>query len=122
MAVTKTLIKTRSAEEASTAKLASYLNAELVRDNDKCMFVTLFLGRLDVATGELVYTNAGHEPPCLRHSDGAVELLAERHGPLVGTAPGIVYRETRRRLDPGDLLVAYTAGVTEAPHASSRLF
>src|SRR4029450_5578206 len=58
MAVTKTLIKTRNAEEASTAKLASYLNAELARDNDKCMFVTLFLARLNLTTGELVYTNA----------------------------------------------------------------
>ena len=122
MAVTKTLIKTRSAEEASTAKLASYLNAELARDNDACMFVTLFLGRLDVATGELVYTNAGHEPPCLRHATGGVEVLAERHGPLVGAAPGLVYRESRRRLTPGDLLVVYTDGVTEAQDTGGRLF
>jgi phosphoserine phosphatase RsbU/P len=122
MAVTKTLIKTRSAEEASTAKLASYLSAELARDNDKCMFVTLFLGRLNVATGELVYTNAGHEPPCLRHASGALEVLAERHGPLVGAAPGLVYRESRRWLAPGDLLVVYTDGVSEAQDAGGRLF
>jgi len=122
MAVAKTLIKTRSAEEASTAKLASRLNAELGRDNDKCMFVTLFLGRLDVATGELVYTNAGHEPPCLRHASGALELLAERHGPLVGAAPGLVYRESRRWLAPGDLLVVYTDGVSEAQDPDGRLF
>jgi len=122
MAVTKTLIKTRSADEASTAKLASYLNAELARDNDKCMFVTLFLGRLNVATGELVYTNAGHEPPCLRHASGALEMLAERHGPLVGAAPGLVYRESRRRLAPGDLLVVFTDGVSEAQDVDGRLF
>jgi sigma-B regulation protein RsbU (phosphoserine phosphatase) len=122
MAVTKTLIKTRSAEEASTAKLASYLNAELAHDNDKCMFVTLFLGRLNVGTGELVYTNAGHEPPCLRHASGALEVLAERHGPLVGAAPGLVYRESRRWLAPGDLLVVYTDGVSEAQDPDGRLF
>jgi phosphoserine phosphatase RsbU/P len=122
MAVTKTLIKTRNAEEASTAKLASYLNAELARDNDKCMFVTLFLARLNVATGELVYTNAGHEPPYLRHASGALEVLAERHGPLVGAAPGLVYRESRRRLGPGDLVVVFTDGVSEAQDADGRLF
>jgi sigma-B regulation protein RsbU (phosphoserine phosphatase) len=122
MAVTKTLIRTRSAEEASTAKVATYLNAQLARDNDKCMFATLFLGRLNVATGELVYTNAGHEPPCLRHAGGALEVLAERHGPLVGAAPGLVYRESRRRLAPGDLLVVYTDGVSEAQDAGGRLF
>src|SRR5215813_11019714 len=122
MAVAKTLIRTRSAEEASTAKLASYLNAELGRDNDGCMFVTLFLGRLDVGTGELVYTNAGHEPPCLHHAGGAVEMLAERHGPLAGAAPGLAYGETRRRLAAGDLLVVYTDGVTEAQDAGGRLF
>src|SRR5262249_5135931 len=112
MAVTKTLIKTRSAEEASTAKLASYLNSELARYNAKCILFTLFLDRLHVATGELVHPNAGHEPPCLRHATGGVEVLAERHGPLVGAAPGLVYRESRRRLTPGDLLVVYTDGVT----------
>src|SRR5215467_902656 len=122
MAVAKTLIRTRSMEETSTAKLASYLNAELGRDNDGCMFVTLFLGRLDVGTGELVYTNAGHEPPCLHHAGGVVEMLAERHGPLAGAAPGLVYGETRRRLAAGDLLVVYTDGVTEAQDAGGRLF
>ena len=122
MAVAKTLIRTRSMEETSTGKLASYLNAELGRDNDGCMFVTLFLGRLDVSTGELVYTNAGHEPPCLHHAGGAVEMLAECHGPLAGAAPGLVYGETRRRLAAGDLLVVYTDGVTEAQDAGGRLF
>ena len=122
MAVAKTLIRTRSAEEASTAKLTSYLNTALGRDNDGCMFVTLFLGRLDVSTGELVYTNAGHEPPCLHHAGGAVEMLAERHGPLAGAAPGLAYGETRRRLAAGDLLVVYTDGVTEAQDAGGHLF
>jgi phosphoserine phosphatase RsbU/P len=122
MAVAKTLIRARSVEETSTAKLASYLNTELGRDNDGCMFVTLFLGRLDVKSGELVYTNAGHEPPCLHHAGGAVEMLAERHGPLAGATPGIVYRETHRRLAAGDLLVVYTDGVSEAQDAGGRLF
>jgi sigma-B regulation protein RsbU (phosphoserine phosphatase) len=122
MAVTKTLIKARSAGEASTATIAGYLNAELGRDNEKCMFVTLFLGRLDVTTGELVYTNAGHDPPYLRHADGSLRALTERHGPLVGVAPAVVYGESLRQLGPGDLLVVYTDGVTEARDADGEFF
>jgi sigma-B regulation protein RsbU (phosphoserine phosphatase) len=122
MAVAKTLIKTRSAEEESTAKIADYLNAELSRDNEKCMFVTLFLGRLDVTTGELVYTNAGHDPPFVHQADGSLQLLTERHGPLVGVAPNIVYRESRWHLGPGDLLVVYTDGVTEAQDGRGQFF
>ena len=122
MAVTKTLIRARSAEELSTANIAGYLNAELGRDNEKCMFVTLFLGRLDVGTGELVFTNAGHDPPYVRRADGSLERLVERHGPLVGVAPGVAYRESRRQLGPGDLLVVYTDGVTEARDAGGQLF
>jgi sigma-B regulation protein RsbU (phosphoserine phosphatase) len=122
MAVAKTLIRARSAQEPSTAKIADYLNAELSRDNEKCMFVTLFMGRLDVTTGELLYTNAGHDPPYLHHADGSLQPLAERHGPLVGVAANVVYRESRCHLGPGDLLVVYTDGVTEAQDARGRFF
>jgi phosphoserine phosphatase RsbU/P len=122
MAVAKTLIRARSAQEPSTAKIADYLNGELSRDNEKCMFVTLFMGRLDVTTGELVYTNAGHDPPYVRQADGTLQPLAERHGPLVGVAANVVFRESRCHLGPRDLLVVYTDGVTEAQDAGSRFF
>src|SRR5262249_22599810 len=114
MAMTKTLLKANSAEEPSTARLVGYLNTELARDNAKCMFVTLFLGPLDVRTGELVYTNAGHEAPYVCRSDGAVERIADRHGPFAGVLTEAVYGESRSRLGPGDVLIAYTDGVTEA--------
>ena len=122
MAVTKTLMKVRTTDDPSPASVVTYLNAELGRDNDRCMFVTLFAGRLDVTTGELVYTNAGHEAPYVRGAGGWVRRLEERHGPLAGVAPGIVYGESRRRLAPGDLLVVYTDGVTDAQAASGRVF
>jgi len=122
MAVAKTLIRTRSNQEPSTARLVSYVNAELSRDNAKCMFVTLFAGRLDTTTGELVYTNAGHEPPYLRQARGSLRRLEERHGPMVGAAPGIVYRESRCQLGPGDLLVVYTDGVSEATNVDGGFF
>jgi len=122
MAVAKTLIKARSAQEPSPAKIADYLNAELSRHNEQCMFVTLFMGRLDVTTGELVYTNAGHDPPYVHQADRSLQPLPERHGPLVGVAPSVVYRESRCHLGAGDLLVVYTDGVTEAQDAGGQLF
>ncbi|MCZ6484110.1 MAG: SpoIIE family protein phosphatase, partial [Acidobacteria bacterium] len=66
MAVTKTLIKSRTGEDCSTASILTHINDELSKDNSSCMFVTLFAGILDVTTGEFIYTNAGHNPPYLR--------------------------------------------------------
>jgi anti-anti-sigma factor len=100
----------------------TYLNAELNRDNDKCMFVTLFAGRLDTTTGDLVYTNAGHDAPYVRGADGSLRRLGERHGPLAGVAPHVVYGESCRRLAPGDVLVVFTDGVTEARDSGARFF
>jgi phosphoserine phosphatase RsbU/P len=69
-----------------------------------------------------LYTNAGHDPPYVRQADGSLQPLAERHGPLVGVAANAVYRESRCHLGPGDLLVVYTDGVTEAQDADGRFF
>jgi sigma-B regulation protein RsbU (phosphoserine phosphatase) len=122
MAMAKTLIRARAADDPWPASLVTYLNAELARDNDKCMFVTLFAGRLDTTNGDLVYTSAGHDPPYLRGIEGSIQRLEERHGPLAGVTPGIVYGDSRRRLAPGDLLVVFTDGVTEARDVSGGFF
>jgi anti-anti-sigma factor len=122
MAMAKTLIRARSADDPSPAGLVTYLNAELARDNATCMFVTLFAGRLDTTSGELVYTSAGHDPPYLRGVDGSLQRLEERHGPLAGVTPDLVYGESRRRLLAGDVLVVFTDGVTEARDIGGRFF
>jgi phosphoserine phosphatase RsbU/P len=72
MAAAKTLIRARSADDPSPASLVTYVNAELARDNDACMFVTLFAGQLDTTNGDLVYTNADHDPPYVRGFDGSL--------------------------------------------------
>jgi len=122
MAAARTLIRARSADDQSPASLVTYINSELARDNDSCMFVTLFAGRLDTRSGDLLYTNAGHDPPYVRGGDGSLQRLEERHGPLTGAAPGVVYGQTRRRLVPGATLVVFTDGVTEARDATANLF
>ena len=78
-------------------------------------FVTLFYGVLDTRTGELTYANAGHEPPLLRMAGGgAVCPLPDCDGLALGAMSGVPYEECRTALAPGDLLLLYTDGLTEA--------
>ncbi len=122
MAMAKTLIKSRAADDRSTASILTHVNDELSVDNPNCMFVTIFSGILNIRTGELLYTNAGHNPPYIKRKDGALQCLDERHGPVVGAVEGMVYGEGRDTMAPGDLLLLYTDGVTEAMDVEDRLF
>jgi sigma-B regulation protein RsbU (phosphoserine phosphatase) len=86
------------------------------------MFVTIFLGILNIRTGHLIYTNAGHNPPYLKRRDGALQRLDTRHGPVIGAMNGMVYEEGADTLGPGDLLFMYTDGVTEEMNVDEQLF
>jgi PAS domain S-box-containing protein len=122
MAMAKTLIKSRAGDDRSIASILTHVNDELSADNQACMFVTVFAGILNIRSGELVYTNAGHNPPYIRKKDGTLRRLDQRHGPAIGAMEGMVYKEERDRLQPGDLLFLYTDGVTEAIDTENHLF
>ncbi len=122
MAVTKTLIKSRATDDASTASIVTHVNDELSRDNPNGMFVTLFIAILNIRSGEFDYTNAGHNPPYLVRTDGPSEALADRHGPVVAAVEGMFYRTGTKVLRPGDLLYMYTDGVTEEMDVDGQLF
>ena len=122
MAVTKTLIKSRAANDLSPASILSHVNTELSQRNESCMFVTVFLSILDLRTGELTYSNAGHNPPFIQRSDGELLRVDQRHGPIVGAVEGIAYREDAVTLAPGELVFLYTDGVTEAMDVDGTLF
>jgi sigma-B regulation protein RsbU (phosphoserine phosphatase) len=122
MAMAKTLIKSRAGADRSIASILTHVNDELSVDNQACMFVTVFAGILNIRSGELVYTNAGHNPPYLRRKDGTLQRLDQRHGPAIGAMEGMVYKEERDTLEPGDLLFLYTDGVTEAIDTEDHLF
>jgi PAS domain S-box-containing protein len=122
MAVTKTLMKSRAMDDLSTASILTHVNDELSRENDSSMFVTVFLAILDITTGTLTYTNAGHNPPYIRRADGELVRLDKRHGPVVAAMEGITYSETKDRLNEGDLILLYTDGVTEAMNPTRELF
>lgn len=122
MAVAKTLIKSRAMDDSSPASILTYVNNELARDNEACMFVTAFIVILNVNTGEFVYTNASHNPPYIKREHGGLERLDERHGPIVGGMENMVYLEETGQLFQGDMILLYTDGVTEAMDINEALF
>jgi len=122
MAMTKIMVKTRAASDPSPASIVTHVNDALSVDNDSCMFVTLYLGILNLRDGTLVTTNAGHNPPLLKRRDGEFEWLMTQDGPMVGPMAGIVFKENTMQLEPGDELFLYTDGVTEADNRRRELF
>lgn len=124
MAVTKTLIKSfaRDKQDVSPEAILGHVNEELSTDNDACMFVTLFCGVLHTLTGEVLYANAGHNPPLLVRRDGNVSWLPKARALMAGPMPGIRYSLERLVLEPGDTLFLYTDGVTEAMNPAEELF
>lgn len=122
MAMTKIMVKTRAASDPSPASIVTHVNDALSAENDSCMFVTLYLGILNLRDGTLVTTNAGHNPPLLKRANGAFEWLTAQDGPLVGPMAGIAFKESTIQLEPGDELFLYTDGVTEADNRRRELF
>ena len=122
MAMAKTLIKARASSDPSTASIVTHVNDELSKDNEGCLFVTLFVCILNVRTGELLTTNAGHNPPLLKHVDGSITVLSRRDGLVVAAMEGIAYSEQCIQLQKGDTLLLYTDGVTEADNINEEFF
>jgi sigma-B regulation protein RsbU (phosphoserine phosphatase) len=122
MAVTQTMIKSRSADDYSSASIMTYINNELSKGNDASMFVTVFLGVCDMHTGEITYTNAGHNPPYIKRKDGSVTILDSRHGLVVGAMEDVDYGEDKVTVDPGDMIFVFTDGVTESMNPNQEIF
>lgn len=116
------LLQTAASIVGSTATALKTANDALSRDNDALVFTTAFVAILDLHTGELSYTNAGHNKPLLRRADGRVETLSGAHGVLMGVTEGFNYDESSVIVEPGDTLLLYTDGVTEAHAPDDSLF
>ncbi|MBU3665553.1 MAG: GAF domain-containing protein [Chthoniobacterales bacterium] len=120
MAMTRTLLRAVARPGLSPLEILARLNAELCRDNEACLFVTMILGIADVDSGGVVCGLGGHNPPVLV-SAGAAEFAPVGGAPL-GLDPGVKFAEWRPALDRGDVLLVYTDGVTEALDESGNLF
>lgn len=122
MAMAKTLIKSRASSDLSTASIVTHVNDELSKNNEGCLFVTLFVCVFNVRTGVLLTTNAGHSPPFIKHADNSITTLQARDGLVVAAMEGIAYKENRIQLKAGDTLLLFTDGITEADNTKKELF
>ena len=122
MAMAKTLIKSTAAGKTAPAVIVRMVNRDLAADNPFVMFVTLFLGILDIKTGTLSYCNGGHNPPFLRHFNGEISPLASTHGLALGVSEDFAYTSSQIDLQSRDVLFVYTDGVTEAMDPQGVLF
>ncbi|MDP3428688.1 MAG: PP2C family protein-serine/threonine phosphatase, partial [Humidesulfovibrio sp.] len=97
-------------------------NNGLAEDNESCMFVTVFCAVLDFASGEVHYASAGHNPPVLLRANAAPLYLPTHGDPVAGAMTGVEFATDTLTLNPGDALVLYTDGVTEAMNPAQELY
>ena len=122
MVIAKTLIKNHAQNRETPGSVFTQTNAQLCEGNDAGLFVTAWMGVLEISTGKFVYVNAGHNPPLLKHAGGGYEWLKSRPGFVLAGMEGIRYRENSLQMEPGDCLYLYTDGVTEATNEKQELF
>lgn len=123
MAVTRSLIRMVSVRESRPVNIVSSLNNSMADMNDTSMFVTLFVGVLDLPTGRLRYCNAGHNAPLIaRGDDGGVEMISVVPNLPVAVLPDMKFEEQEMVLPEGSTLFLYTDGLTEAEDMDKKLF
>ena len=121
MTVISSMFRTLTANENSPAKIVSSINSSTSVRNDSMMFVTLFVGVLNIATGELHYSNAGHNAPIVI-SNGKPHMLKVDSNVPVGVVSDWKFTQQKTKLDKGSVLFLYTDGLTEATRAGGELF
>jgi sigma-B regulation protein RsbU (phosphoserine phosphatase) len=121
MALTRTLVRAAVLETKTPAEALSRVNALLLPDTQQGMFVTAVYGELDMETGTFTYVNAGHNPPFWVKSNGELEKLT-RTGIALGAVSDPNISQETILLEPGDTLLLYTDGLTEAFSPEGDLF
>ena len=123
MMVTNILVSFRTRTGGSPAEILKFVNDDLCEHNKIDMFVTIWLGILELSTGKLTYSNAGHEDPAVYSKRaGRFELIKTKHGFCAGGMAGMQYWDNELTLEEGDRLFIYTDGVPEASDADNKMF
>ena len=122
MMVTNIIVSINTRMGGSPGEILTAVNNSICARNKADMFVTLFLGVLDLKTGVLTAANAGHDDAAICHENGSFELYKTRHGLAVGAMPGIKYKDFEIRLQKGDKIFLYTDGVPEATDANVEMY
>ena len=122
MAVSRTLIRATGIRGVVPSECITYSNELLAKESANFMFVTVFYGIYNIKTGEVTYTNAGHNPPYLMKADGTIEQLPLSKDIVVGALDDFQFSEETLQLEHGDTLLLYTDGVTEAINVNNEEF
>lgn len=122
MSVSKAMIKNCAMSGLSPAAALEAVNRQTCENNQDSMFVTVWIGVLEISSGKLTAANAGHEYPALKSPDGSFALFKDPHGLVVGGIANMIYREYELQLTPGTKLFVYTDGVPEATNTDKKLF
>ena len=122
MMSSRTLLKSAAMGDTGPGDVLRQVNNLLQEDNEAGMFVTVLYGVYDPSNGELTYANGGHNSPLVVHRDGTSMLLPLTDGIALGAAPNIQYKQNTVTLSPGDTVIFYTDGVTEAMNSEGEQF
>ena len=122
MVMAKGIIETQCMSGNSPAQILTDVNRMICAKNREKMFVTVWLGILDLCSGDLIASSAGHEYPILKHPESDFEVLKDKHGFVIGGFERMKYRDYAIKMQPGSKLFVYTDGVPEATNADEKLF
>ena len=122
MMISKIIIQSCAMLGRDAGEILTKTNEALCSNNRMEMFVTVWIGILEISTGKLTAANAGHEYPAIKTGNKFELLKDNKHGLVIGAMPGIVYKEYELDLKPGDKLFLYTDGVAEATRGGEELF
>jgi len=122
MAVARTILRSFSGPGRSPSQVLAIANRIMAADNKEEMFVTVFHAQYRLRTGEMTFCNAGHNPPYVLREDGSIAPLGPPTAPIVGVWGDAEFEDARVCLAPGEALVGFTDGVTEAADAQGVLF
>ncbi len=122
MMMSMVLIKSRTQQGGTPAEILEYVNDQLCLSNPNEMFVTIWLGIIDLGTGNVIASSAGHEFPVIAGEDGEYKLFKDPHGFVCGGMEGMIYQDYEFSIPKGGRLFVYTDGVPEAHNEKDELF
>ncbi|MCR4557020.1 MAG: SpoIIE family protein phosphatase [Saccharofermentans sp.] len=122
MMASKIILQNNAMMGKSPAQILKDTNAAICANNREDMFVTVWMGVLEISSGKLTAANAGHEYPMIKRKDGEFGLVKDKHGFVIGGIENLKFKEYETILRPGDKLFLYTDGVPEATNPQNELF
>ena len=122
MMAAKIILKSSAMQGKSPAEILTATNRAICENNPQDMFVTVWLGVLELSTGNLTAVNAGHEYPAVKRADGRFEVIKSKHSLFIGGMEDVTYKEYELYMEPGDQIFLYTDGLPEATDGDGKMF